>query len=240
MTVTPDEHARSAAASLRRPLIVVGLAVLIGVIPFLPGLVGSLILYAITRRLHRRLMKLVPPRVSAVAITIGVFCLLLIPGTWLVSTIASEASGAFRNLRAEDVAAWLASTPFAGSDVTKEIAGSAPVLGSALVWLPGVVVLLLTRHFGGAALLAVLGGGLASNLDNLVRPLVYRRVLGVHPMVTLVGAFAGVRTLGVIGAFIGPLVLSCFVELLGVYEDAGIVAGSIGPRHPSPLESQHV
>lgn len=351
MTGMPDERARSAAASLRRPLIVGGLAVLIAVVPFLSGLVGSLILYAITRKLHLRLIKLVPPRASAVAITLGVCCLLLVPGTWLVSTIASEGTDALRSLRGEDVASWFASTPFGGSDVTKEIAGSTtaivgwistraialvgsvtstilnillallglyyllidapslwirikriagihneiadllvarfgavtdalilgsaltavlqgtvvgvafalvglrpailwgfvtacvsvvPVLGSALVWLPGVVVLLLTRHFGGAALLAVLGGGLASNLDNLVRPLVYRRVSGVHPMVTLVGVFAGIRTLGVIGAFIGPLVLSCFIELLGVYEDAGIVADDIGPRTPSPLESQHV
>jgi predicted PurR-regulated permease PerM len=45
-------------------------------------------------------------------------------------------------------------------------------------------------------------------------------------MVTLVGVFAGVRMFGLIGAFIGPLVLSCFVELLSVYDEARLGAGA--------------
>jgi len=75
--------------TLRRLLIVVAVAVLLGVIPFLSGLVGSLILYVITRGLHRRLVRFVPPRVSAFVITLGVFALLLVPGAWLISTIVS-------------------------------------------------------------------------------------------------------------------------------------------------------
>ena len=93
-----------------------------------------------------------------------------------------------------------------------------PVFGSATVWLPGIVVLLLDHRPGAALVLAVLGAGLASNIDNVVRPLVYRRVSGIHPMLTLVGAFAGVRLFGLIGAFVGPLVLSYFVELVDVYD----------------------
>jgi predicted PurR-regulated permease PerM len=94
-----------------------------------------------------------------------------------------------------------------------------PLFGSALVWLPGVVALLFDRRPTAALVLAAVGAGLASNLDNLVRPIVYRRVSGIHPMLTVVGAFAGVRVFGLIGVFIGPLMLSYFVELLQVYED---------------------
>jgi predicted PurR-regulated permease PerM len=112
-----------------------------------------------------------------------------------------------------------------------------PLFGSAIVWLPGVIVLLLNHRPGAASLLAALGAVLASNLDNLVRPLVYRRVSGIRPMVTLVGAFAGVRLFGLIGAFIGPLVLSYFVELFGVYEDTALVAGTIVPQTSDPLGS---
>jgi predicted PurR-regulated permease PerM len=42
---------------------------------------------------------------------------------------------------------------------------------------------------------------------------VYRRVSQIHPMVTLVGAFAGVRAFGITGVLIGPLVLSYMIEL---------------------------
>jgi predicted PurR-regulated permease PerM len=110
-----------------------------------------------------------------------------------------------------------------------------PILGSGFVWLPGIIVLLATHRFGAAALLALLGGGLASNIDNVVRLTVYRRVSGIHPMLTLVGAIAGVRTFGLVGAFIGPLVLSCFVELISVYDEA-----RLDQSPPIALESESV
>jgi predicted PurR-regulated permease PerM len=92
-----------------------------------------------------------------------------------------------------------------------------PVFGSALVWLPGVVVLLAQREYGAAIGLAVIGAGIASNLDNVVRPIVYRRVSNLHPMTTLLGAFAGVAYFGLIGVLLGPLAISFFVELVEIY-----------------------
>ncbi|MEO8561335.1 MAG: AI-2E family transporter [bacterium] len=89
-----------------------------------------------------------------------------------------------------------------------------PVFGSALVWLPGVVVLILEDRYGAAVGLAVIGGGLASNLDNLVRPLVYKRVSDIHPMITLIGAFAGVNYFGLLGVLLGPLAITYLFELL--------------------------
>lgn len=93
-----------------------------------------------------------------------------------------------------------------------------PVLGSAIVWLPGVAVLALGGRPGAALLLAVIGGGIAANMDNVVRLVAYRRISGIHPMLTLVGAVAGVGIFGMSGVLIGPLVLSYFVELLRLYE----------------------
>ena len=97
-----------------------------------------------------------------------------------------------------------------------------PVLGSALVWLPGVVVLLLDDRYGAAIALAVIGGVIASNLDNLLRPLVYKRVSDIHPMITLIGAFAGVKYFGLLGVLLGPLAIAYLFELLEFYrEDYG-------------------
>jgi predicted PurR-regulated permease PerM len=63
---------------------------------------------------------------------------------------------------------------------------------------------------------------------------VYRRVSGIHPMLTLVGAFAGVRLFGLIGAFVGPLVLSYFVELIDVYD--ATVHNAVSPDRPSGVQ----
>ena len=105
-----------------------------------------------------------------------------------------------------------------------------PVLGSALVWAPGAVVLFLNHRPVAAIVLAVVGVIAVSNLDNVVRLVVYRRVSGIHPMLTLVGAFAGVRMFGIVGAFVGPLMLSYFIELIGVYEDATRIVGIVTPH----------
>ena len=93
-----------------------------------------------------------------------------------------------------------------------------PLLGSALVWLPGVAVLLLDERWGAAVLLAVIGAVIASNVDNVVRLVVYRRVANIHPMITLVGAFAGLRYFGLLGVLLGPLAIFYFFELLRVYQ----------------------
>jgi predicted PurR-regulated permease PerM len=88
-----------------------------------------------------------------------------------------------------------------------------PIFGSALVWLPACGVLLASDRPGAALFLLGYGSLLVSNIDNVLRLVVYQRVSQIHPMVTLVGAFAGVKVFGVAGLLLGPLVLSYALEL---------------------------
>lgn len=94
-----------------------------------------------------------------------------------------------------------------------------PVVGSGLVWLPGVIVLLLQEDYVRAIGLAIWGGLLVANVDNVIRPIVFRRYAQIHPLVTLVGAFAGIRYFGLLGLLIGPLALSYFFELIRMYRE---------------------
>lgn len=124
--------------------------------------------------------------------------------------------------------------------VVTAIVSVLPVLGSALVWLPGVAALLLQGRYGGAIILAVIGGVVASNVDNVIRPMVYRRVSNIHPMITLIGAFAGVKFFGLLGVLLGPLAIAYFFELLRLYQqEYGILGGTDGNGTPAepPVES---
>jgi predicted PurR-regulated permease PerM len=94
-----------------------------------------------------------------------------------------------------------------------------PVIGSTLVWLPAVLILLAQGRFGAAALLAAISAGIAGNVDSLIRPLVYKRISNIHPMITLVGAFAGVRYFGLLGLILGPLGIAYLFELLHFYRE---------------------
>jgi len=93
-----------------------------------------------------------------------------------------------------------------------------PILGSALVWLPGVAVLLLEGQVPQALLLAGIGAVIASNIDNVVRPIVFKQVSNIHPVATLVGAFAGLEYFGILGVLIGPLAMAYFFELVRAFE----------------------
>lgn len=94
-----------------------------------------------------------------------------------------------------------------------------PAVGSTLVWLPGVLLLLHEQRYGAAVGLTVIASVIAGNVDNVIRPLVYRRVSAVHPMITLVGVRAGIRYLGVVGLLLGPLAIVYVFELLRFYRE---------------------
>ena len=108
--------------------------------------------------------------------------------------------------------------PFFWGTVTA-IASILPVLGTSLVWLPATLVLLVQNRYGAAVTMLVIGAGIASNIDNVIRPLVYRRVSHIHPMITLVGAFAGVKYFGLLGVLLGPLGIAYLFALLHFYRE---------------------
>lgn len=115
-----------------------------------------------------------------------------------------------------------------------------PVLGSAMVWIPAAGVLLMQGRYGAAVVLVLIGGGVTSNIDNVIRPMVYKRVSNIHPLVTLIGAFAGVKYFGLLGVLLGPLAIQYFFEFLRIYrrdyvssEDAPVVAAPVAADAPS-------
>jgi len=92
-----------------------------------------------------------------------------------------------------------------------------PVVGSGLVWGPGAAALVMDGRYGAAIGLAIWGVVVVGNVDNVIRPMVFRRWAQVHPFVTVIGAFMGLRYFGLLGLLIGPLAISYFFELIRMY-----------------------
>src|SRR5882762_4243353 len=92
-------------------------------------------------------------------------------------------------------------------------------LPNALVWGPGALALILAHHTLYGVLLAVGGAVIVGNVDYVIRPMVFRRWANIHPLVTLIGALAGVPYFGILGLLIGPLALSYFFELVKMYRE---------------------
>lgn len=94
-----------------------------------------------------------------------------------------------------------------------------PVVGSGLVWLPAAAVLYFRGSLAAAVGMVAFGAIVVGNIDNVIRPIVFRRWAQTHPLITVLGAFAGVRYLGLLGLLIGPLALSYFFELVRMYNE---------------------
>ncbi len=92
-----------------------------------------------------------------------------------------------------------------------------PVVGGGMIWGPGAIYLYTTGHPGAAVGLVLFGAVIVGNVDNLIRPMISNRYAQIHPLITLVGAIAGVSYIGLLGLLVGPLALSYFFELLTMY-----------------------
>lgn len=108
----------------------------------------------------------------------------------------------------------LAGVPFAGILSAVILILCIAQLGPILVLVPAVVWLFWTDQTGwGIALLVwtiVVGV-----LDNILRPLLIRRGADLPLLLIFAGVIGGLIAFGVIGLFIGPVVLAVAVTLLG-------------------------
>ncbi len=92
-----------------------------------------------------------------------------------------------------------------------------PVLGTPLVWAPaGLIQLSQGNTTQGVGILLV-GAILITNIDNVLRIMLAKRMGDVHPLVTLVGIVVGVPIFGILGLVIGPTILSFFIVLMQVF-----------------------
>ncbi|HET8623386.1 MAG TPA: AI-2E family transporter [Gemmatimonadales bacterium] len=109
-----------------------------------------------------------------------------------------------------------------------------PVVGSGLIWGPGAIALAIESRYGAAIALVVWGVIVVGNIDNVIRPMVFRRWARIHPFVTVIGAFAGLRYFGLLGLLIGPLAISYFFELIRMYREEYLLGGnSVAPAPPT-------
>jgi predicted PurR-regulated permease PerM len=89
-----------------------------------------------------------------------------------------------------------------------------PVIGAGLVWAPAAIVLALTGHLGKGVILAVLGIAVIGTVDNIVRPLIIRKSVQLHTLLVFFALLGGVEMFGVLGLFVGPVILSVTAALV--------------------------
>ncbi|WP_439923083.1 AI-2E family transporter [Nitrobacter sp. JJSN] len=85
-------------------------------------------------------------------------------------------------------------------------------VGAAIVLVPAIIWIWMDKDFTTALLLTVFLG-FVGIIDNILKPLVMRRGLTTPTLVIFVGVIGGTLAHGIIGLFIGPIILSLTWEL---------------------------
>ncbi|TGC06655.1 AI-2E family transporter [Methanolobus halotolerans] len=100
-----------------------------------------------------------------------------------------------------------------------------PVIGPPVIWIPAALFQLLQQDYFSAA--GVLIGGLVlSSIDNFLRPAIQEKVGKIHPLASLIGVIIGLNLFGLLGIFIGPLLLSYVVLMARMFHEEYLNPGS--------------
>lgn len=89
-----------------------------------------------------------------------------------------------------------------------------PFGGTALVWIPAVIVLAVQSRWGATIFMVVWGAVLVSLVDNVVRPMLVSGRAQVGTLTVFIGVLGGIAAFGAIGLFLGPVVLALIIALI--------------------------
>jgi predicted PurR-regulated permease PerM len=92
-----------------------------------------------------------------------------------------------------------------------------PVVGTTIVWIPLAVFLYARGYQWHAIALFLYGAAIITNIDNVFRFIVQKKIGDIHPLVTFFGVIVGLSVFGFVGLIFGPLLISYFILLLKIY-----------------------
>jgi len=106
--------------------------------------------------------------------------------------------------------------------VLTALASAVPLVGTALVWVPAVLVLLAQGRTWAALFLAFWSLGLVISVDNVIRPLVVSGRAGLPTFAVFLGLVGGLAAFGAIGMFLGPVIVALTIALLRFAEESRV------------------
>jgi len=102
--------------------------------------------------------------------------------------------------------------------ITMAFSSIIPYIGTALVWAPIGLYLLVTGNIWQGIFIMIWGAVVVGNSDNVIRAYLIKDKAGVHPLFVVFSILGGLSLFGFWGIVFGPLVISLAVTILHIYE----------------------
>ena len=94
-----------------------------------------------------------------------------------------------------------------------------PIVGTTLVWVPLAAYMALTGDWVNAIGLTVYAVIIISNIDNLIRLFLQKKMADTHPLITIFGVVIGLSLFGFMGVIFGPLLLAFFLLCINMFKE---------------------
>lgn len=111
-----------------------------------------------------------------------------------------------------------------------------PLIGTAIVWIPAAIYLVATGSWVKGLILVGWGAFVVGTIDNILRPLLIRGRVQMHPLLIFFAVFGGVSVFGFLGLFIGPVILALTVTTLAMLREESRHWNAPSPEEPSVME----
>jgi predicted PurR-regulated permease PerM len=85
--------------------------------------------------------------------------------------------------------------------------------GAPLVWGGAAIWLIITGRTGAGLFLLLWGALVVSWVDNLIRPLIISNATRIPFLLVLFGVLGGIAAFGLVGVFVGPVILAVFMAV---------------------------
>lgn len=92
-----------------------------------------------------------------------------------------------------------------------------PVIGAFMIWAGAGVFLLLTGEVGWGIGIIVMGFVVIAQTDNVIKPIVMRGKVNVHPLLLLLSLLGGATFFGPSGLIFGPVFMAILLAALRIY-----------------------
>lgn len=102
-----------------------------------------------------------------------------------------------------------------------------PILGSGTVMIPWAIISGLNGELTlGISIIVLLI--IMSVTRQFIEPRIVSGNIGIHPIFTIIAMYTGFRLIGVIGMFVGPILLIIFKNVFSDFIDNGIIKSIFG------------
>lgn len=94
-----------------------------------------------------------------------------------------------------------------------------PIVGTTLVWFPLAAYMAISGDWPHAIGLLLYCGLIVTNIDNLIRFILQKKMADTHPLITIFGVVIGLSLFGFMGVIFGLLLISIFILCVNIFKE---------------------